>query len=111
MHRNVCTKTAFSPFPPPPPPPRPLLVLFHLSFVGELEKAEGKVFLSPKLLQAGCLEDTDFVVEKYGPGVTYLPLPSQNITSASSLTRKHGQRNKLQGRKTRKVLENGFTCG
>lgn len=63
MHRNVCTKTAFSLFPS-------LLVLFYLSFIGELEKTGGKIFLSPKLLQAGCLEETDFVVEKYGPGIT-----------------------------------------
>lgn len=43
---------------------------FYLSFMGDFEKTEGKVFqLLSKLLQAGCLEKTDYVMGKYGSGV------------------------------------------
>lgn len=60
-------KPFFSSYLPLPPS----LILFYLSFIGELEKAEGKVSLSPK--QAGCLEETDFVVENYARSNLILP--------------------------------------
>lgn len=50
---------------------------FYLSVIGDFEKTEGSLSDS-KLLQAGCLEESGFIMGRHGPG---------EVSSSPSLTK------------------------